>query len=94
VAFPCSYIRVRYILTPVHAPLGGGGLRWQPLNVAVAMSSWRDASYMAGGNGDSGTQLRSDDRGDQITEALVLWLWGLLTAVMAEWWQSPYSTGF
>ncbi len=27
----------------IHAALGGGGPRWQPLNVAVATSKWRDA---------------------------------------------------
>jgi hypothetical protein len=28
----------------IHAALGGDGPRWQPLNVAVAMYKWRDAS--------------------------------------------------
>ncbi len=41
----------------------------QPLNIAVAMSSRRDASYLAGGSGDGGIQLQSDD------EALVLRQW-------------------
>jgi hypothetical protein len=28
----------------IHSALGGGGPRWRPLNVAVAMSQWRNAS--------------------------------------------------
>jgi hypothetical protein len=34
---------------------------WQLLDIALATSSWQDSSYLAGGNGDGGIQLRPHD---------------------------------
>jgi hypothetical protein len=47
----------------IHADLGGDGLRWRPLNVAVATAERRDAGGELPGGGDGGIQLRPNDGG-------------------------------
>jgi hypothetical protein len=50
----------------VHAVLGADGPRWQPLNGAdchALLARGQSESVLAGGNGDSGRQLRSDGGG-------------------------------
>ncbi len=51
---------------------------------------WRDASPVFW---QATTAMAADSR-DRMTAALLLWLWGLLGAVRADWWQSLYSAGF
>jgi hypothetical protein len=49
---------------PVHAALGGGGPRWQPLNDTDRHALWARRqleSILAGGYGDGGIQLRPDN---------------------------------
>ncbi len=51
---------------PVHAVLGGGWPRWQPLNGADRHALWARRqleSVLACGYGDGGTQVRPDDYG-------------------------------
>ncbi len=50
----------------VHAALGGGWPRWQPLNGADRHALWARCqleSVLAAGYGDGGIQLRPDDYG-------------------------------
>ncbi len=50
----------------VHAALGGGGPRWQPLNGTdrhARQARRQLESVLAGGYGDGGIQLRPDDYG-------------------------------
>ncbi len=51
---------------PIHAVLGGGWPRWQPLNGADRHALWARCqleSVLVDGYGDGGTQLRPDDNG-------------------------------
>jgi hypothetical protein len=67
----------------IHAAIGSGGPRWQPLSVAVAapqrvMSAERS---LAAGNGNSGVQLRPIDGGASSSaggRAPATWWWRLL----------------
>jgi hypothetical protein len=59
-AFHCLYTTVQQLLSSsvnIHAILGGGGPRQQPLNVAVNTSS---REILASSNNDGGIQLRPD----------------------------------
>jgi hypothetical protein len=50
----------------VHAVLGGGWPRWQPLNGTDSHALWarcQSERVLAGGYGDGGIQLRPDDYG-------------------------------
>jgi hypothetical protein len=60
------YNSLLYSAVHVHAAFGDGGHKWQPLNVPVATSYWRDASRrgnLAGSNSDNDRQLRPGDDG-------------------------------
>ncbi len=73
----------------INAALGGGWPTWQPLNVAVAMSYWPDASRRVSCQAAAAMQQTVATR---TTVILVLWLWGLS---VATWWrQSSFSAGF
>jgi hypothetical protein len=51
---------------PVHAALGGGWPRWQPLNGADSHALWARRQLervLADGYGDGGIQLRPDNWG-------------------------------
>ncbi len=53
-------------ISTVHAALGGGWPRWQPLNCADRHALWvrrQLESVLADGYGDGGIQLRPDDYG-------------------------------
>jgi hypothetical protein len=50
----------------IHAVLGGGGPKWQPLNVAgrhALFTRHQLESVLAGDNGNGGIQLRLDENG-------------------------------
>jgi hypothetical protein len=62
----------------IHAALGGGGHRLQPLNVAVLCHIGYmlvGEGILAGGNGDTAESC------NKMTAVLVLWLWELLAVV-------------
>jgi hypothetical protein len=62
----------------IHVALGVGGPRWRPLNAAVAMSEWRDASWeLVGGNGEGGAPFGYKR-----------------SAAAAWQWMSSYGAGF
>ncbi len=66
----------------VHAVLGGDGPRWQPLNGAdrhALLARCQLERVLAGGNGDSGIQLRPDGGGTSSSAG------GRLAAATEEW---------
>jgi hypothetical protein len=55
---------LKYSSVIVHPALGGDGPRWQPLNVAVALSVGKaPVWFLAGSNNDCVEQLGPDDIG-------------------------------
>jgi hypothetical protein len=58
--------------SPIHAALGGGWPRWQPLNAADAMFFWRDASRRGSWQAATATTAYSCDR----TIAALVFSWG------------------